>query len=326
MGLFDDILKKPQDTTFSEPTGQGRSTSGSGGNPPSDDTSVTGTPAFLIQKTEEKSLFDTPITKTEDVPLESPLVHAEEGGNSVLVNSEEIVQKAPETSSDPLAIEGKSTVETFPETVPTENIFSFGQESEEKEETKKESPLFAESSPILSPTEVQEKKTLHPQEFLKNSITDIDSMISEIDASHDAKIQEAEGYKKEKEHFASLEENAYDEAKNLDTEKSQALHVRELLEKELSTNEDATPISEHLGDIAEDATKNNIEVTPIEESFFEKESSEVVAGSVETTLTNLAVQNTVTETIETKKEEPVTVTEEKKEESKVEESPIVSLI
>lgn len=322
MGLFDDILKKPQETTPSDTTGQGGSSSGSGGNDPL----LTDKPAFLIQKTEESSLFDAPITKTEDVPLESPVMHAEDGGNSVLVNSEETPQKAPENSDEHLAIEETPAMKAFSETMPTENIFSFGQESEKKEEEKKENPLFAESSPILGNTEIQEKKILHPQEFLKNSIADIDSMIAELDTTHDAKIQEAEGYGKEKEHFASLEESAYDEAKDLDAEKSQALHVRELLEKELSTAENATPIAEHLGDIAEDAVKNNVEVAPIEESYFEKESSEVVAGSVETTLTNLAVQNTVTETMEAKTEETIIATEEKKEEPKTEETPIVSLI
>lgn len=76
---------------------------------------------------------------------------------------------------------------------------------------------------------------LHPKEFIEKSITDIDTMITDIDTAHASKITEAEGYGKEKDRYATLETDTYAAAKKLDEEKAQALHVRELLEKELST-------------------------------------------------------------------------------------------
>lgn len=338
MWLFDDILKKPQDTTPADPLGQGiggstgddSSSTGSGGNPPTDDTVLTQKPEFLIQKSETKSLFDTEekneaIILTPDSPLEVPEIHAEVGGASVL--GADSPSETPVTDS-PLFIQNEEEI-VSPEASST-SILGFSDTDTTRSPT---DSLFGNSSPVTE--EKTESKTLsflHPKEFIEKSINDIDTMITDLDNAHASKITEAEGYGAEKDKFATLETDTYAAATKLDEEKAQALHVRELLEKELSTAEtdeaalealmpkEASPTlaEENTPVTAESATPSPAwEPTPVSES--------PVVGSVETTLTGLAVQNTVTETMDTKSETTPTliVSESPKTE---ETTPVVPLI
>lgn len=64
-----------------------------------------------------------------------------------------------------------------------------------------------------------EKSIFHPTEFIQKSISEIDTMIANIDQKHEKKIIEAEGYKAEKERFTELEKMAYTEAKTMDEER-----------------------------------------------------------------------------------------------------------
>ena len=330
MGLFDDILKKPQETTTSEPTGQGGTTSGTGGNPQTDDTSIIGTPAFLIQKTEEKSLFDMPTqetgTSTELVSEASPLVHAEEGSLAVLVNSDDTPHPAEATSQEaPEVVEivGEALDPAQNPAPATEEVFRFSSETQEN------ATNFFTSEYMEEKQEKKKEKILHPKEFIEKSLENIDSMIADIDTAHESKISEAEGYGKEKEHFAELETHAYEEASALDEEKSQALHVRELLEKELGGKKKEEDLFDFPAPLSTEEAQVHTEEqtdTPV------LQEDAIISGSVETTLTNLAVQNTVTETIESKTEEsPVIdqetessiVSEAKKEEGKVDSIPSI---
>lgn len=314
MGLFDDILKKPQETTPSDTTEQGSTTSGTGGNPPTDDTSITGMPEFMIEKTEEKSLFENPVN--ESMPTESasispetpavspiinkveessPIVPIETGTDSIVINTIE-VEPTITVEENMISPETPAPVVTPLESTETSNndIFAFGNTEESTEK-------LTENTVKLS-SDMED--VLHLREFLSKSIENVDTMVADIDTTHAAKVQEAEWYKKEKERFAELEENTYAEIARLDSEKSQTLHVRELLEAELSGN-------------------------PKMKTDSDSEKSQ---NTVETTLTNIAVQNTVTETIKKKTEndsedEKAAAKKTKKEKASSEDaSPIPSLV
>ena len=112
-----------------------------------------------------------------------------------------------------------------------------------------------------------ENSFFHPTEFIQKSISEIDTMIANIDQKHEKKIIEAEGYKAEKKRFTKLEEIAYTEAETMDEEKDHALHMKELLLNELPENKKKTEKNSH----------------------------------VETTLTGMAVVNTVEQTMEAPK-------------------------
>lgn len=191
----------------------------------------------------------------------------------------------------------------------------------------------------ISDTSVEKKEELvaapsflHPKEFIEKSINDIDTMIMDIDTAHASKITEAEGYGAEKNKFATLETDAYTAATKLDEEKAQALHVRELLEKELSTAETdeaalealmPNKTSEVLAEKNASVVAESVSSSPTPEPTPVIESP--VVGSVETTLTGLAVQNTVTETMETKSETTPTLVVSEAPKT-VESTPVVSLI
>lgn len=91
------------------------------------------------------------------------------------------------------------------------------------------SPVLPELEPIQKTEEI-----LHTDAFIKKSMEEIDRMIGDIEQSRIQKIAEAESYAHQKEEFAEREKIAYSEVDTLEDEKSQALHVRELLEKELT--------------------------------------------------------------------------------------------
>lgn len=139
-------------------------------------------------------------------------------------------------------------------------------EEEEKEEEKEEvdtAPLinFAPVAVIAEPESYE-----RTSDFIAGSIEKIDMMITRIDTAHSAKLGEALGYKTEKEKYTTLEETAYADAQSLVEEKDRALTMRAYFVAQGTTE------SGHLASIEE-------------------------SNSVETTLTELAVQNAVTETV-----------------------------
>jgi len=97
-------------------------------------------------------------------------------------------------------------------------------------------------------------------------------MIEQIDMAHGTKLEEALGYKTEKEKYTTLEEQAYADAEKYVTEKEHALTMRTYFV-------DQGKMEEH-GDLV---VQSETPATPI--------------ASVETTLTGLAVQSAVTETV-----------------------------
>jgi hypothetical protein len=152
-------------------------------------------------------------------------------------------------------------------------------EEEEEEEEVEESPLI-NFAPIAAIA--QEESYERTSDFIAGSIAKIDTMITKIDTAHSAKLGEALGYKTEKEKYTTLEETAYADAQSLVEEKDQALTMR------------AYFVAQGSHGI----------VTPVTAKIEE-------TNSVETTLTELAVQNAVTETVKpTKKAKAKAETEE----------------
>jgi hypothetical protein len=112
-------------------------------------------------------------------------------------------------------------------------------------------------------------------------------MITRIDTAHNSKLEEALGYKTEKEKYTTLEEQAYTDAEQYTEEKDHALAMRAYFANQ-STPQSVTEVSV----VAE---------TPVEN-----------IASVETVMTGLAVQNAVTEAVKPEKKAKV-----KKEEEEV---------
>jgi hypothetical protein len=107
-----------------------------------------------------------------------------------------------------------------------EEITAVAEEIESPLDTPAEFSLTSEnqSSALLENQEEvnEEARVFHPEEFIEESLTKIESMIATIDARHEAKLAEAEGYKSEKERFAQLEQKAHDEADMMITERNHA--------------------------------------------------------------------------------------------------------
>jgi hypothetical protein len=85
-----------------------------------------------------------------------------------------------------------------------------------------------DTSPAVSPTGFST-----PREFIEKSIANIDVMLTNIDARHNAKEVEEESYRIEKLRFTELEKNAHTEKIIMDKERDHTLHMRKILEAEL---------------------------------------------------------------------------------------------
>jgi len=116
----------------------------------------------------------------------------------------------------------------------SENLSSlFGSTSPQKEEINILSSVPEVSVAPEVSTVAVEAKMIHTNDFIRESIAKIDSMICIMDEAHAKKLEEAQGYKTEKEHYAELEGRAYIEAEKTIEEKSQAKKMKTYLEKEL---------------------------------------------------------------------------------------------
>ena len=76
-----------------------------------------------------------------------------------------------------------------------------------------------------------------PREFIEKSIANIDVMMTNIDARHNAKEIEEESYRIEKLRFTELEQTAHTEKIIMDKERAHAIHMRKILEAELVRDE-----------------------------------------------------------------------------------------
>lgn len=171
--------------------------------------------------------FSTPSNEGEGVTPET-----------VTPESSNVIEEAPVMSSLFETLETPtSEVET-----PSEEILSSEEVSTPVTQINFEE-VVAPTTSVQEPEEVVSEELVtevpvffHPTDFIQKSIADIDTMISNIDEKHEAKISEAEGYKAEKKRFTELEKTAYAEASVMDEEKDHALHMRKLLVSELPEN------------------------------------------------------------------------------------------
>lgn len=161
------------------------------------------------------------------------------------------------------------------QSVPEESVFLTPLiEIAEPVESPIETPVIQAETPenIADEVDVSDKTPevkafFHPTDFIQKSIAEIDTMIDAIEKEHTEKMNEAESYKLKKEEFTKLEEKAYIEAGKMDEETAHALHMKKLLLSELPENKKKPEKNSH----------------------------------VETTLTGMAVVNTVEQTIEAPK-------------------------
>ncbi len=207
-----------------------------------------GEPAIVEAPSGEESITDmiaeVSSTETPTVMMSEPIVPVVEA-----VEVEPIVDEVA-----PVTPELESSVVPEPELTPVV-------------ETIVDSSIIGsitESEPTVEAVETYE----HPTEFIEASIARIDAMIARIDAIHNSKLEEALGYKAEKEKYTALEEQAYADAEKYVGEKDHALAMRTYFVDQGKAGGLTTP-------------------EPI--------------ASVETTLTGLAVQNAVSETVKSEK-------------------------
>lgn len=246
----------------------------------------------------------TPVTPTPSAPVINDL------GN--LFSSDiEVASTSPVIESntdDVLMMDEVAPTLDAPEEVKNEGIFSFSEEASEEttltEDTHTEAiseqteSIIATKTPESTPMNLIEESPIfgsdatdtasqdiyeHPSEFIAASIAKIDAMVTKIDATHSAKLEEALGYKTEKEKYTLLEETAYADAQKLIEEKDHALGMRSYFVEQ--GNRESGKKSEVSSEITE---------------IKRTESSEIT-DSMETTLTGLAVQNVVTETVKAPK-------------------------
>lgn len=91
---------------------------------------------------------------------------------------------------------------------------------------------------------------------------------------HDEKIAQAEGYGKEKEKFASLEANAYTQAHAIDEEKSHAIHMQKVFEKELRATDKKDEVTEtDIGTIVKENHTSRAHVPLKRDTRHEKEAT-----------------------------------------------------
>lgn len=74
-------------------------------------------------------------------------------------------------------------------------------------------------------------------DFIRQSLTEIDTLVGTMQKNHNAKIEEADGYKQKKEEFAELEKNAKQEADSMVGEQKKAEEMRSYLQKQLDDSE-----------------------------------------------------------------------------------------
>lgn len=285
-----------------------------GNNTPPPEVTVTSTPIQTVNGEDSLIILSnsgdlppqSPVQMTSDVippvtVIETPVIAVEASSNSLM----DIIQdQTPETTTSTPEATVSITDTTFidptpiPSTPSNDAIFgnfadfmtppaelatSSGAPTVAQEETISTSPLI-EAAPIVeipvenltesvnetitkTTVETSENSFFHPIEFIQKSIAEIDTMIANIDQKHEKKIIEAEGYKAEKKKFTEHEKIAYAEAETMNEEKDHALHMKQLLLNELPENKQKSEKNSH----------------------------------VETTLTGIAVVNTVEKTIESPK-------------------------
>ena len=254
-------------------------------------------PKFVIEKSAETTIFGK---ETEDLKAEQqnevagePTLHAEEAGSSLIIASTPVGSETPsETLSDLAPVPAPETevitasasleetpiieesISTTPSVllVPTENVSLFEHLEEDSIPSVENTPINPEESPLFrnestSVTEI----SVDPKAFIQKSLTEIDTMIANIETRHDAKVEETQKYAKEKERFAELEDRGYAAIDAIDAEKSHALHLREILEKELTGTKNSSDETSQVESTLSEIGKAN-PIVP--ESEMKKESSE----------------------------------------------------
>ncbi len=272
MWLFDDLLKKP--TPPADPLASTMWTTGGGQPPADDTTVVAPMPKFVIEKSEATTIFwpksEQITVDAQNASPAEPTIYAENDSASILVwgTPEPLVETPIVTAmstpisfmTEPSSLTPSVATDNF--SVPsvvvetpvvasdkwsTDDLFSQITSTtpvvkdESKMEISSEWISFAIPETVTEvPVEITPINTTEgdvfssPKEFIEKSLESITLMVDKIDMKHDAKIEEALWYGKEKDRYTDLEKQAYAEAEIMDKEKDHTLRMRKILEKERS--------------------------------------------------------------------------------------------
>lgn len=311
MWLFDELLKKPpqpaNDTTGSASSQQ------QGGQW---DDSVIQAESVKIEKTEEQSIMTESLEATLPGTPAEPIITAESDNSAVLVGAtaEEAAatqEEVPEATDALAEVENAPVLETVNDTQETPIQSSTPEAPAAEEDTPMSDILNATSDTSLLNFGTDEEEKENPEDtiqvesefdslktYIETNIDQSESLIMKIDAAHTAKLEEAAGYKSEKERFASLEEDAYKDAERLMIEKGHAERMKSYFIEQLQADaaQNVVPQAEWI-ELSEDHLF--YDEPPAEEDITLIDDTGI-DGSVETALTGLAVQNTVKNTVEKK--------------------------
>jgi hypothetical protein len=117
------------------------------------------------------------------------------------------------------------------------------------------------------PSDEEDATFDNPEAFILASITKIEHMISNIDIAHQADLDRAKSYKEQKEKYAALEAGSYEDAAKLDAKRAHAEKMKKYFHTELTKAE-------------------NIE------------NSHPDVSAVESTLTGIVVNQTISDTMD----------------------------
>lgn len=224
----------------------------------------------------------------------------------------------PDTPTTEQSTEAEPTVE---QTIEEESTVEQATEAEPTVE-----PAIEEESMNFSPAEVVQANT-NPGNltaYIKNNIQQSDVLIAKLDTTHTAKLEEAAGYKSEKERFSQLEEDAYADAERMMVEKAHTERMKAYFVEQLdqANNAAAKKIDGKKESSAADAPDFREEKEPVydeppalDDVTLVDDDSHCITGSMETALTGIAVQESVKSTVEKKHKTKKVGEKEKKEET-----------
>lgn len=273
----------------------------------------------------------TPITQQVTAPIST------ENQSPLIIPVGETLASSEQTSSEKTQENTESPVNS---TVDLGNLFGGSNETTAPNETtpitwNSEVSIEEPTLPgITSTMELAQEESsneegfLNLKDYIKTNIEQTDALIARINSSHEAKLEEAAGYKSEKERYAELETTAYQDAEKmvserLHAEKMKEYFIKQLEEETTEVQENNTTTSSKVENLEDMVIKEDIKAISAEEEYFYDEppmedditliDDVGIEGSVETALTGLAVQNSVKSTVE--KKQKTKKHEEKKVES-----------
>lgn len=269
-------------------------------------------PSDILSEASSEESHGTDETAQDALNQDILALHSQE--DSIQESSTDLVQATP---TDPIQ---ESPLFNFglPDTPTSE-------QSTEAEPTVEQT--IEEESMNFSPAEVVQANTDpgNLTAYIKNNIQQSDVLIAKLDTTHTAKLEEAAGYKSEKERFSQLEEEAYADAERMMVEKAHTERMKAYFVEQLAQANNAaankidgkkeTSVADTAPDFREEKEPVYDEPPALDDVTLVDDDSHCITGSMETALTGIAVQESVKSTVEKKHKTKKVGEKEKKEET-----------